>query len=133
MLNDMEAGDFAIALERAVLVSVLHQLFVSGSDRSCEKWMRDYAIPGIDSLGLHHLYRAMAWPGGELRPAADDDSAPRCVKEGIEEDLFARQRDRFTDLVLVCMDTTTPAVRAWGLTASRRNTVANCGRWCWRR
>ncbi len=63
VLNDMEAGDFATALARAMLVCVLHRLFVSGSERSCEKWMRDYAIPGTDSLGLHHLYRAMAWLG----------------------------------------------------------------------
>src|SRR5215831_19414381 len=28
-------------IERAVFASVLHRLFVSGSDRSCEKWMAD--------------------------------------------------------------------------------------------
>ncbi|MBV9374768.1 MAG: hypothetical protein JO320_06900, partial [Alphaproteobacteria bacterium] len=38
---------FEFAVERAVFASVLHRLFVSGSDRSCEKWMADYQITGI--------------------------------------------------------------------------------------
>ena len=41
-------------------VLAAHRLLVSGSDRSCEKWMSDYRIAGIDGLQLHHLYRAMA-------------------------------------------------------------------------
>src|SRR5215469_15444461 len=57
-------------LERAVFASVLHRLFVSGSDRSCDKWMTDYRIEGTDGLQLHHLYRAMAWLGEEIAPAA---------------------------------------------------------------
>ena len=39
---------------------------VSGSDRACEKWRADYAIPGAEDLDLHHFYRAMAWLGEEL-------------------------------------------------------------------
>ena len=40
VVNDLLDGrGFEFALERAVFVSVLHRLFVSGSDRSCEKWM----------------------------------------------------------------------------------------------
>ena len=93
--------------ERAIFVSVLHRLFVSGSDRSCEKWMVDYAIPGVGDLRLHHLYRAMACLGEELEPAGESDLAPRCVKDEIEERLFARRRDLFSELSLVFMDTTT--------------------------
>src|SRR3954451_23722700 len=52
---------FEFALERAVFVATLHRLFVSGSDRDCASWMQDYAIPGTESLSLHHFYRAMAW------------------------------------------------------------------------
>jgi hypothetical protein len=89
-------------LERAVFASVLHRLFVSGSDRSCEKWMTDYRIEGIDGLQLHHLYRAMAWLGEEIAPAAAGALAPRCVKDLIEERLFERR----SDLSLVFMDTT---------------------------
>ena len=108
VVNDLLDGrGFEFSVERAVFVSVLHRLFVSGSDRSCEKWMSDYAIPGIDDLHLHHLYRTMGWLGEELEPAADGDLAPRCVKDAIEERLFERRRDLFTDLSLVFMDTTT--------------------------
>src|ERR1700752_4163712 len=32
--------------------------------------MTDYRIAGIDGLQLHHLYRAMAWLGEEIAPAA---------------------------------------------------------------
>ena len=32
--------------------------------------------------------------------------APRCVKDRVEEDLFAHRRDLFTDLQLVFFDTT---------------------------
>ena len=107
VVNELVDGrGFEFALERAVFVSVLHRLFVSGSDRSCEKWMVDYAIPGAADLRLHHLYRAIAWLGEELAPAAEGELAPRCVKDEIEERLFARRRDLFTDLSLVFMDTT---------------------------
>jgi DDE family transposase len=97
---------FEFAVERAVFASVLHRLFVSGSDRSCEKWMTDYRIEGIDGLQLHHLYRAMAWLGEEIAPAAAGALAPRCVKDLLEERLFERRRDLFSDLSLVFMDTT---------------------------
>src|SRR5512144_2406098 len=96
---------FDFAVERAVFTAVLHRLFVSGSDRACETWMADYAIPGAADLQLHHFYRAMAWLGEETGPAGDDALAPRCVKDIIEEQLFARRRDLFSELSLVFMDT----------------------------
>jgi hypothetical protein len=102
----LEGRGFEFAVERAVFVSVLHRLFVSGSDRSCEKWLADYRIDGIDELQLHHLYRAMAWLGEETAPAGRGALAPRCVKDLIEERLFERRRDLFSDLSLVFMDTT---------------------------
>ena len=48
---------FAFAAERAVFLTVLHRLFVSGSDRAAEKWRADYRIDGTEDLQLHHLYR----------------------------------------------------------------------------
>jgi hypothetical protein len=101
---------FGFPVERAIFVSVLHRLMVSGSDRSCEQWLQDYAIPDSDGLQLHHFYRAMAWLGEELDEADQQDAtpfAPRCVKDLIEERLFERRRDLFTDLSLVFLDTTT--------------------------
>jgi hypothetical protein len=97
------------ALERAVFLTVLHRLFVSGSDRAADRWREDYAIAGVERLGLHHLYRAMAWLGEEL-PETEQDGrtpfAPRCVKDVVEERLFVRRRDLLTRLDLVFMDTT---------------------------
>ena len=97
------------ALERAVFLTVLHRLFVSGSDRAADRWREDYAIAGVDGLDLHHLYRAMAWLGEEL-PQKEQDGrtpfAPRCLKDVIEERLFAHRRDLLTRLDLVFMDTT---------------------------
>jgi hypothetical protein len=100
---------FEFDVERAVFLTVLHRLFVSGSDRAAEKWKRDYQIDGCDSLQLHHLYRAMAWLGEVLPDDQQRDKtpfAPRCVKDRVEEDLFAHRRDLFTDLQLVFFDTT---------------------------
>jgi len=103
------ARGFEFAVERCVLVATLHRLFVSGSDRDCVNWMRDYDIPGSAGLALHHFYRAMAWLGEELpddEQAGATPFAPRTVKDVIEEKLFDRRRDLFTDLSLVFMDTT---------------------------
>ena len=86
--------------------ATLHRLFVSGSDRDCASWMEDYDIPGAEGLDLHHFYRAMAWLGEELEEKPDGALAPRCVKDVIEEKLFDRRRDLFTDLSAVFMDTT---------------------------
>jgi transposase len=112
VIEDLLAGrGFAFAVERAVFATVLHRLFVSGSDRACERWIEDYVIPGTDGLALHQLYRAMAWLGEEL-DAADGGQAPttplapRCVKDQVEEALFARRRDLFSELSVVFMDTT---------------------------
>ena len=60
------------ALERAVFLTVLHRLFVSGSDRAADRWREDYAIAGVEGLDLHHLYRAMAWLGEQL-PEKEQD------------------------------------------------------------
>ena len=81
---------------------------VSGSDRACEQWRDDYRIDGVDSLQLHHLYRAMAWLGEEL-PAngqADRTLIARRMKDLVEERLFTRRRSLFSDLSVVFMGTT---------------------------
>src|SRR3974390_3912492 len=97
------------ALERVVFLPVLHRLFVSGSDRAADRWREDYAIAGVEGLDLHHLYRAMAWLGEERRAWKQDARtpfAPRCLKDVVEERLFAHRRDLLTRLDLVFMDTT---------------------------
>jgi hypothetical protein len=100
---------FEFDVERAVFLTVLHRLFASGSDRAAEVWREKYAIRGVESLQLHHLYRAMAWLG---EPLAEDQQAgatpfsPRTTKDLIEESLFARTRDLFSGLDLVFFGTT---------------------------
>ena len=97
------------SLERAVFLSVLHRLMRGGSDLAADRWREDYRIAGSDALELHHLYRAMAWLG-EALPADQQDAAtpfaPRCMKDLVEEQLFAHRRDLFSQLDLVFMDTT---------------------------
>jgi hypothetical protein len=110
VIEDRLSGrGFEFPVERAVFATVLHRIMVSGSDRACEKWMADYDLPGVDGLALHHLYRAMAWLGEEL-PANQQSGAtpfaPRTVKDLIEERLFERRRDLFSELSVVFMDTT---------------------------
>src|SRR5450432_3781651 len=103
------ARKHGFALERAVFLTVLHRIMGGGSDRAAERWREDYRIAGMADLELHHLYRAMAWLGEEL-PASEQDGrtpfAPRCLKDLVEERLFAQRRDLFTRLDLVFMDTT---------------------------
>jgi hypothetical protein len=48
----------------------------------------------------------MAWLGEELEEKPAGALAPRCVKDVIDEKLFDRRRDLFTDLSAVFMDTT---------------------------
>ena len=93
-------------VERAVFMTVLHRLMVSGSDRSALQWRRDQVIDGAEALELQHLYRAMGWLGEALGEREPDAPSPRRVKDLIEEELFARRRDLFSALDLVFFDTT---------------------------
>ena len=93
-------------VERAVFMTVLHRLMVSGSDRSALRWRRDQAIDSTAGLELQHLYRAMGWLGEALDDPDPDAPSPRRTKDLIEEELFARRRDLFTALDLVFFDTT---------------------------
>jgi hypothetical protein len=109
VVQELVAGrGFEFAVERAVFLTVLHRLMIAGSDRGCEQWRDDYRIDGADELQLHHLYRAMAWLGEELPEAdqADRTLVARCIKDRVEERLFARRRSLFSDLSVVFMDTT---------------------------
>ena len=106
-LAGVRKHDFS--LERATFLTVLHRLFGGGSDRAADRWREDYRIEGVEDLELHHLYRAMAWLGEELpenQQAGATPFSPRCVKDVLEEELFAHRRDLLTTLDLVFMDTT---------------------------
>jgi transposase len=103
----LDPRKFSFDIERAIFMTVLHRLFVSGSDRQCDRWKKTQRIEGSDSLSLHHLYRAMLFLGEEV----DDQLGKtpftnRCMKDVIEEKLFERRADLFTGLSMVFFDTT---------------------------
>lgn len=112
VLGELLSGrKFGFAVERAVFLTVLHRVMASGSrsDRAAEKWKDGQLIEGVEGLELHQLYRAMAWLGEELgagQQAHATPFTPRCVKDRIEEAMFARRRDLFSDLSLAFFDTT---------------------------
>ncbi len=107
--QELDGRKFEFDVERAIFLTVLHRLFPSGSDRAAELWRLGYAIDGVDSLELHHLYRTMGWLG---EPLAEDQQfgatpfAARCTKDLIEERLFNQRRNLFSSLDLVFFDTT---------------------------
>jgi hypothetical protein len=106
----VDGRKFGFPMERAVFFTVLHRLLTSGSDRAAlGTWQQDYEIEGIDTLQLHQLYRAMAYLGEELAEEEQTGAtpfSPRCVKDQVEEALYRRQQDLFSDLELVFFDTT---------------------------
>jgi len=112
---------FEFDIERAVFITVLHRLMVSGSDRSCSRWQRDYILEGAQELSLHHLYRAMSFLGEELEnQKGATPFSPRCNKDLIEEHIFRHRRDLFTSLDLVFFDTTSIYFEGGGDTIGQR-------------
>jgi len=71
---------FGFDVERAIYLTVLHGLMVSGSDRHAHDWHQRLRIPGAETLTLEHAYKAMAWLGEQ----ADDD---RPMTDTVEESL----------------------------------------------
>jgi len=97
---------FEFDVERAIFITVLHRLMISGSDRNCDHWRQDYKITGSKDLSLHHFYRAMCFLGDEV---SDQSKASpfttRRNKDIIEEELFFSRRDIFSSLEMVFFDT----------------------------
>ena len=106
LAEQLKGRRYEFDVERAIYLTVLHRLFVSGSDRAAERWREDYRIPGVEDLELHHLYRAMAFLGGALPQEPAVLGSPRCVKDRIVEALFEPRRNLFTEVDLVFFDTT---------------------------
>jgi hypothetical protein len=87
----LQSRSFEFPVERAIYLTVLHRLFGAGSDRKAGRWRRDVVVSGAEGIELHHLYRAMRWLGE--------------TKDKVEEALFVRRRDLFTELSLAFFDT----------------------------
>ena len=58
---------FGFDAERAIYLTVLHRLMVSGSDRHANTWRETVAVPGAEAITLDHAYKAMAWLGEDHR------------------------------------------------------------------
>lgn len=96
-------------MERAVYLTVFNRIFAPKSDRATEEWRKGYRIEDVEGLELHHLYRAMAWLGEELHKEQQGGAtpfSPRCIKDVIEERVFEKRRDLFSELEIVFFDTT---------------------------
>jgi transposase len=108
IINELlEGRKYEFNVERVVFLTVLHRLLISGSDRSCERWKRDYQIIGAEEISLHHSYRAMAFLGDLIEDQyGRTPFTPRCNKDLIEEKLFSSRQDLFSTLELVFFDTT---------------------------
>jgi hypothetical protein len=91
---------FAFDVERAVYLTVLHRLMISGSDRHASEWRRGLQVPGADGLDLDHAYKAMAWLGAV-------DEAGRSMAEAVEEALYRHRQPLFGAVSIAFFDTTT--------------------------
>ena len=105
--NLLSNRKFEFDVERAIFITVLHRLMISGSDRNCDYWRQNYKIQGSEELSLHHFYRAMCFLGEETsnQTKAGPFTARRS-KDIIEEELFFSSRDIFSSLEMVFFDTT---------------------------
>jgi transposase len=105
---------FGCDVERAVYLTVLHRLMVSGSDRHASEWRRAFRIPGAEGLTLDHAYKAMAWLG-----ETNDDG--RSTAEVIEETLYRHRQPLLGEVSVAFFDTTTLWFEgAGGATLGRR-------------
>jgi hypothetical protein len=90
---------FGFDVERAIYLTVLHRLMVSGSDRHAHDWHQRLRIPGAEALTLEHAYKAMAWLGEE---AADG----RPMTDTVEEALYRHRQPLLGELSVAFFDTT---------------------------
>lgn len=98
---------FGFDVERVAFTLALQRLCAPGSDRLGAAWLRTIEAPGADAIELQHLYRTVAWLAE--------------VREPLERELFARDRDLFSqELDLVFIDTTSLAIYRDEETALRR-------------
>jgi hypothetical protein len=98
----VENRNFGFDAERAIFLTVLHRLFVSGSDRQCERWKKTQHVERTEKLSLQHFYRAMRFLGADIDDQLGKTPfADRCIKDVIEEKLFERRADLFSGLSMV--------------------------------
>jgi hypothetical protein len=90
---------FGFDVERAIYLTVLHRLMVSGSDRHAHDWRRRLRVPGSEALTLDDAYKAMAWLG---EVTADG----RPMTDAVEEALYRHRRPPLGEPSVAFFDTT---------------------------
>ena len=90
---------FGFDVERAIYLTVLHRLLVSGSDRHAHDWRQRLRVPGAEALTLDHAYKAMAWLGEETA-----DGHP--MAETVEAALYHHRRPLLGEPSVAFFDTT---------------------------
>jgi DDE family transposase len=90
---------FGFDAERAIYLTVLHRLMVSGSDRHAHDWHQRLRIAGAEALTLEHAYKAMAWLGEETA-----DGRP--MTDTVEEALYRHRQPLLGELSVAFFDTT---------------------------
>ena len=88
-----QGREFEFDVERVAFALALQRLCSPGSDLQGSAWLRTVECPGFDAIELQHLYRTVGFLAS--------------VRDPLEKDLFARDRDLFSQtLDLVFIDTT---------------------------
>jgi hypothetical protein len=95
---------FGFDVERAIYLTVLHRLMVSGSDRHANTWQQTLEIPGVGDLTLNHAYKAMAWLGEQIGGSGSGQT--RHCTDAIEEALYQHRKSLFGTLSVAFFDTT---------------------------
>jgi len=95
---------FGFDAERAIYLTVLHRLMVSGSDRHASLWQQTIEIPGMADLTLNHAYKAMAWLGEAI--GGGDSGQTRHRTDAIEEALYQHRKSLFGAISVAFFDTT---------------------------
>jgi len=98
---------FSFDVERVAFALALQRLCAPGSDLGGAAWVRTVQASGFETIGLHHMYRTVCLLAS--------------VRDGLEKELFFRDRDLFTQtLDLVFIDTTSTFLYRTDETALRR-------------
>jgi Transposase DDE domain len=90
---------FGFDVERAIYLTVLHRLMVSGSDRHASTWRQRLRVPGAEPLTLEQAYKAMAWLGEEIGDG-------RTMTDAVEEALYRHRQPLLGELSIAFFDTT---------------------------
>jgi Transposase DDE domain len=96
---------FDFDVERAIYLTVLHRLMVSGSDRHASRWREALRIPGTENLTLDQVYKAMRWLGEDIAGSGSGTEG-RHTTDAIEEELYRHRQELFGEVSVAFFDTT---------------------------